>query len=266
MGFADKIDGLKSIWKFDNRWQLLLSRLFFREQGLNIYRLRGMNILVDHQAGDESGTRHVLVSSMYQQFLPQMTFAKPINVLDLGANGGGFALMLKQSGVALKKVVAVEFNPNTYSRLHFNLTQNLDCDIVALNAAAVGEAKSLRLHVGQGGTSDNIYQPLSSENAKTVTIEGLTIDDLYNRYFDGETIDLCKMDIEGAEHEIFSMPYYHALKHARYLILEIHGNDAQKKSVILRALEKLGFKAQPSTRVDEQDVYFFKNDGAMRQD
>ncbi|MFN3427304.1 MAG: FkbM family methyltransferase [Candidatus Thermochlorobacter sp.] len=263
MALADRIDGLKALWKFDNRWQLLLSRLCFREHGLNVYCLNGMQILVDHQAGDESGTRHVLVSPMYQQFLPQMTFKAPINVLDLGANGGGFALMLKCKGIALRKVVAVEFNPNTYARLHFNLTQNLDCQAIALNAAAVGETKLLQLQVGQGGTSDNIYQPLTAGNTKMVMIEGLTIDDLYNRYFDGEKIDVCKMDIEGAEHEIFSMPYHHSLKHVRYLILEIHGNDDRRKDAVIHALKKLGFKSLPRVAVNEQDVYFFANDGEV---
>ncbi|MFN3386587.1 MAG: FkbM family methyltransferase, partial [Candidatus Thermochlorobacter sp.] len=100
-------------------------------------------------------------------------------------------------------------------------------------------------------------------NTKMVMSEGLTIDDLYNRYFDGEKIDVCKMDIEGAEHEIFSMPYHHSLKHVRYLILEIHGNDNRRKDAVIHALKKLGFKPLPRVAVNEQDVYFFANDGEV---
>lgn len=104
MSIRNKLHGLKSLWNFDNRYQLLLSRLLFRSNPLNIYRLDGMEILVDHSAGDESGTRLLLTSPMYQQFLPQLNFTKPINVLDLGGNGGGFGLMLKRNRVPIKKL------------------------------------------------------------------------------------------------------------------------------------------------------------------
>jgi hypothetical protein len=104
MWLANKLNGLKALWKFDNRYQLLLSRLLFRTNGLNIYHLNGMQILIDHDAGDESGTRDVLVSQMYQQFLPEMKFTSPINVLDLGGNGGGFGLMLKVNRIPIKKL------------------------------------------------------------------------------------------------------------------------------------------------------------------
>ena len=52
-----------------------------------------------------------------------MTLDAPANVLDLGANNGGFPLLLHTSGIELKKVVSVEFNPRTFARLNFNLTR-----------------------------------------------------------------------------------------------------------------------------------------------
>jgi FkbM family methyltransferase len=85
--------------------------------------------------------------------------------------------------------------------MRFNLERNLDATVIGLNAAVCGERKSLRIKVGKGGTSDSIYNPIIGENGKEVEIQGVTIDELYNEYFNGEPIDLCKMDIEGAEHE-----------------------------------------------------------------
>lgn len=259
MWLANKLHGLKSIWKFDNRYQLLLSRLLFRSNGLNVYRLNGMEFLVDHAAGDESGTRLVLTSAMYQQFLPEMKFAKPINVLDLGGNGGGLGLMLKLNRVPIKKMVAVEFNPNTCARMRFNLERNLDAEIIALNAAVCGETKTLKLKVGKGGTSDSIYSPISSEDGKEIEIQGVTLNELYDKFFDGETIDLCKMDIEGAEHEVFALPHHDALKQVRFLIMEIHGSDQAKNQKILDALRAFGFEEIKGKATDEQDVHCFKN-------
>lgn len=259
MALSDKLDGLRSIWQFDNRWQLLFSRLLFRENGLNVYRLNGMHILIDHSVGDESGTRYVLVSPMYQQFLSKMAFSGSLNVLDLGGNGGGFALMLKHRRLPLKKVVAVEFNPYTHARMLFNLRQNLDCELVALHAAVCGEPKQLHLSLGRGGTSDSIYQPIGSDTGKVTTVAGVTLDEIYHTYFQGELIDLCKMDIEGAEHEIFSLPHHRAITNVRYLIMEIHGSDAAKNAALLNRLRELGFAEESGDKMDKQDVHFFKN-------
>jgi hypothetical protein len=150
MSLTSKLNGFKEIWYFDNRWQLLINRLFFRRERINIYRLKGMNILVDHLAGDANGAREIIVSPMYRQFIPEMKLASPVNVLDIGANNGGFPLMLRANNIALKKVVSVEFNPNTFMRMRFNLERNAGCEFTGLNAAICGEARSLEVSLGEG--------------------------------------------------------------------------------------------------------------------
>ena len=74
--------------KFDNSLELILNRTFFRKFGVNIYRMKGMQIIIDHEGGDENGTRAALVTDMYKKHLNKLSPEKPINVLDLGANGG----------------------------------------------------------------------------------------------------------------------------------------------------------------------------------
>ena len=59
---------------------------------LQIYKFNGLEILTDHDAGDTNGAREVLTSPMYRRFLPKMRFEAPANILDLGANNGGFPL------------------------------------------------------------------------------------------------------------------------------------------------------------------------------
>src|SRR4051812_3008314 len=107
MSLANKIRGLKEVWAFDNRLWLIITKIFFRRENLQIYRYNGVEILVDHAGGDNNGAREVLTSPMYRRFLPQMKLDSPANVLDLGANNGGFPLLLHTSGIKLKKVVSV---------------------------------------------------------------------------------------------------------------------------------------------------------------
>jgi tRNA1(Val) A37 N6-methylase TrmN6 len=54
---------------------------------------------------------------MYREYLPFFTFSGPARVLDLGANGGGFPLMLRLAGIDLARVVSVEMDPMTFLRL-----------------------------------------------------------------------------------------------------------------------------------------------------
>ena len=64
-----KLIGLYQLMKFDNSFELLLNRTFFRKYGLNVYRMKGMQIIIDHEGGDENGTRAALVTDMYKKHL-----------------------------------------------------------------------------------------------------------------------------------------------------------------------------------------------------
>ena len=260
MSLRTKINGFREIWKFDNRVWLTVSKTLFREK-LQVYRYKGHDILIDHAAGDANGARDVLTSQMYRRFLPKMRFEGPITILDLGASNGGFPLLLATSGIDLKKVVSVELNPRTYARLHFNLNRNLDCEIVALNAALCGERRYLEVSLGNGSVSDNIYGQNPDLDCKIYKIEGLTFDDLYNEYFCDEVVDICKIDVEGAEFEVFSHPTHIKLKNCRYLIMEIHEKGRRLASEILPEVERFGFVEQTPDAGADPTVHFFINSG-----
>lgn len=250
---------MREIWAFDNRVWLAFTRMFFPGEKLQVYRYNGLDILTDHAGGDANGAREVLTSSMYRRFLPHIKLDVPANVLDLGANNGGFPLLLADSGIELKKVVSVEFNPQTYSRLHFNLTRNLVCEVIPLNAALCGEQRSFKVALGSGSVSDSIYADNESGDARIFKIQGLTFDDFYQAYFKDEVIDVCKIDVEGAEFEVFLHPSHHKLTKCRYLIMEIHERDGRQASEILPVLEKLGFVRQPLDPGADPSVHFFVN-------
>ncbi|MDQ2745927.1 MAG: FkbM family methyltransferase [Acidobacteriota bacterium] len=259
MNFLTKIRGFKEVWQFDNRLRLIVSKLFFPGEQLQIYHFKGMDILTDHAAGDANGAREVLTSPMYRRFFPQMNFSGAINVLDLGANNGGFPLLLQACGIRLKKVVSVELNPKTFTRLRFNLERNLNCTVVALNAALCGQNETLKVSLGAGSVADSIYQKSAEANASEYEIEGLTADEFVRRYYAEETIDLCKIDVEGAEFDVFLQPAHESLRRCRYLIMEIHERDGRRAEEILPAVARLGFARQPTAPDADPSVHFFVN-------
>jgi FkbM family methyltransferase len=260
MSLFTKIAGLKSILKFDNRWELVFNRLFFRKC-LNVYRYKGMEILVDHEGGDACGTRLCLTTNMYKQFLGYMSLPQNIVVCDIGANGGGFSLMLKAAGNSIEKLVCIEMNPNTWSRLIFNINRNFSCKRECLNLAIGGRDQELEIYLGKGSTSDSIFSRKNkSRESKKYRISSKTFDRIYEGYFgDEEIIDICKIDIEGAEYELFFNPGHDAIKHCRYLLIEIHHNNEKSKDEIIHEIQKSGFTSVPTAAHQSEEVYLFEN-------
>lgn len=259
MSLHSKITGLKQVWQFDNRWSLIFSKTLFPREPLHIYRYKGLEFLTDHAAGDANGARDVLTSPMYRRFLPNMKLSDALNILDLGANNGGFPLLLQAEACKLKKVVSVELSPRTYPRLRFNLEHNLKCEVVVLNAALCGETRLIDVSLGDGSPADSIYEHGSGSKGKKYQVKGLTLDEICAAHFGGEIIDLCKMDVEGAEFEVFGQPEHRSLERCRYLIMEIHERDGRKKEEILPVIAELGLVRQPTTSDADPTVHFFVN-------
>ncbi len=244
MSVLNKFIGLRALWRFDNRWQLIFDRLIRPRADVAVYRLGEMEFLIDHDAGDHNGTRLCLISNIYTRFLPQMSLGKSISVFDLGANGGGFPLMLVQQGKRPEPLVCVEMNPNTFRRLQYNIGRNIPNRSTAINAAVCATRQQFRLSLGRGDISDSIYRSGdSAEPGKSdYTIEGYTFDDLFQRHFDAGPIDICKMDIEGAEYEVLEGSAHECLKCCRYLIVELHETSEERLRNFRERLTAAGFE------------------------
>lgn len=259
-----RVRGFREVLAFDNRWELMLHRLLFRETGMVTYRKGALEFVVDHAGGDAPGTRACLVTDMYRALLPHMDLhGRAISVLDIGANGGGFPLMLLDEGLCVGRYAAVEMNPRTFSRLQLNVVQNMDGETTLIHGAVCGQAQRLQLQLGRGSTGESMYGSAGNEEgSRTVTVDGLTFDQIVERAFgQAGTIDLCKIDVEGAEYDVFAHPEScGALRRVRYLIIEIHqtGKDAGE---VHRALGALGFSAILQEHQTAEDVFCFENHG-----
>jgi FkbM family methyltransferase len=242
MSFATRLAGLRSVLVFDNWPMLVLGRLFDRNAGFVIYRKDGLDILIDHRGGDQAGTRECIASDMYRRYLPSMSLRGPISVLDLGANGGGFPLMLKIEGFAIGRAVCVEMNPLTYKRLQVNVGTNLGASTTAINAAVAGQGNDaeILLRPSRGGTSASMYSHRADAAAEHVSVKTVTLPALCEQYFRDQLIDICKVDIEGAEYEALESSPDELLRRIRYLIIELH--VPPKTPALIERLSALGFR------------------------
>ncbi len=244
MKLGNKLAGLRALWHFDNRWQLIVNRTLFPKETLLVYRKDDLEFLVDHAGSDHNGTRLCLISDIYTRFLPFMELPETIAVFDLGANGGGFPLMLHLQGKRFSRLVCVEMNPNTFQRLRYNITRNIKGDIDLEHAAVCGNNQQLKLRFGRGDISDTIYQK-PNLSFPQFSVPGRTFDTLFRSCFQEQKVDICKMDIEGAEYEVLNSAEQTCLRLCRYLLVELHPAPLEEQERFGAALVSLGFRRVP---------------------
>ena len=262
MSLATKLAGLRQIWRFDNRGFLLVQRLLFRRESLAIYRLGRLRVLVDHDAGDQSGAPEVITTRMYADHLAHLASKTPLTLLDLGANAGGFPLFLAHHGVPLARVVSVELNPRTCVRLRYNLERNLDCPVEVRNAALCGTPERFELALGEGGVGDSLYTTSFNSTGTTTVVMGETFDALFERYYGGQTIDICKIDVEFAEYDVLAHAGHECLRNCRLIVIEIHNKPGHSPREVADAIVAMGFDELP--RGSDPDVYLFRRRDAAR--
>ena len=241
MSIKNILGGLPILLKFDNWPTLLFSRVFDRKTGLVAYRKDGLEILIDHHGGDQNGTRSCLTGDMYRRHLPTIYHGGPQRVLDIGANGGGFPLLLRLSNVELAQVVCVEMNHPTYLRLLVNLATNLGEMATGINAAVSGMPpdSEILLQPSRGGTGLSVHRSRADSEHPHVAVRTTTLEALYHQYFAGHAIDICKIDIEGAEYEVLNASSDAVLQKIRNLVIEFH-DPSQTPACVARLL-RLGF-------------------------
>lgn len=259
MSIQTKVAGFFSCLKFDNPLQLILSRAIFRKSRFVPHRWNGLQFVADQNGGDECGLRPCLIEGMYEPFLQATGILKsraPLNIADFGANAGGFSLIFAASAVKVKKLVAVEMNPLTHSRMRLNLLTNFGPKAVPINAAVGGCSMTLNVPFSFGGTGDRIHLT-PSEGDSGFSVPMRTLDDLLNEEFPSQKIDLLKMDIEGSEWDVLETGHCQRLRDCRHLLIEVHPHSGRGVLEFQSAVKPYGLELVDVRNADAEDVFLF---------
>ena len=262
MGIKTRIEGLKACLRFDNRLQLILDRLFFRDSRFVPHRLDRIQFVADQMGGDECGLRPCLIDGIYNPFLNEAKAFKrqvPLNVADIGANAGGFSLIFLLQKVDLKKIAAMEMNPLTYSRLRLNLLTNYGPVAKCWNAAVSSDSGRIDVPFTFGGTGDSVGD-FKKHNGPSFSVPMVTLDEFLDAEFPGEKIDILKLDVEGAEWNVIDSGKCERFRDVRYLIVEIHARKDRGPAEFKTAMAGYGFSLLDVKNPQEPDVFCFRND------
>jgi FkbM family methyltransferase len=151
---------------------------------------------------------------------------KPVErVLDLGANVG-FASILLSERYPAAQIVAVEAAPDTFAAL-------------SANVAGLPRVRPLHLAVGSDGDALVDMALPSAErrvcDAGRMAVPGASLTRLLGD-LGWETVDLMKIDVEGAEREVFGDP---AMGGVRAIVGEIHGPASRNGVSALSATHRV---------------------------
>lgn len=260
MDFRGKFTVIKRIWRYDNALQVIASRVCFRRTQSVIHRMGNDEFIIDYSLGEQNGTGGCVADRGYALFIEAMNFecGMQLRILDLGANGGGFALFLHQMGFHFTKLVAVEMNQRTFARLSFNLLRNLNGDIRLIQGAVSDRSGETTLAVSDGGISDSIYS-LPKQQGLTRRVTLIALDELVNQHFANQEIDIIKIDIEGAEFEILGSHVKTSLKRARFILMEIHHHPDWSWNRVHEVMKKLGFELMECRSAFEPNVFLYQS-------
>ncbi|MGA9545019.1 MAG: FkbM family methyltransferase [Candidatus Sulfotelmatobacter sp.] len=228
-------------WRVKSRflYQSLYSRLNL-EHTLN----SGLTLKVASK-GEWWAYNEIFVDGEYDlpiQAALKASSAKPLVVLDLGANVGYFTFRVfdliaqQHLGHILPDITMVEGSPETFAKLEERVRSQ------QLAAASVRMVNGL---VGERTGSALIRESAVHVKASIIDVPAgggvnVAFADLNALMTDKPEIDLLKCDVEGAE-LIFLENYGDLLRKVRYAVFELHHNlcDTQK---CLDTLRGLGFQ------------------------
>ncbi len=200
-------------------------------------RLKGLTCPITLRPGtsDIATFKHIFAHGDYNlQITPG-----PKVIVDAGANIGLSAIYFANR-FPEARIIAIELSPENYRLLNKN-TRHYP-GITTVHAGLWPKNEVLKFK--QEGVSPWGYRVDNTLANGSVPVASITMNDILNRYRLA-TIDLLKIDIEGAEVELFAENYTHWLPKVRCLVIEFHDRWRPGSSAtVTAALAKCNFRAE----------------------
>lgn len=179
--------------------------------------------------------QHSLEEIFHQEVYKFYTETQNPVIIDCGANIG-LSLLYFNRLYPNARIIAFEPDHDLFAVLKKNADEFKNSNIQVLEKAVWHEDTNLTFF-SQGGLSGSLVTDFGRGN-NTITVEAVDL----RKYLETK-VDFLKIDIEGAENELFFYLADH-LQNVEYLFLEYHSikNEEQMLGEILNIIKKAGFE------------------------
>jgi FkbM family methyltransferase len=167
-------------------------------------------------------------------------------IFDCGANIGMATLYFKWL-FPQSNIVAFEPDPTTFRALRRNIEENHLSEVSVHNVALWSENGVVPFFVPEGQPGSLVMSTNPSRNqGKQITVPSRRL----SEYIDGP-VDLLKLDVEGAEHQVvWDLVQSGKVEQVRQMLIEYHHNisaDSGRLGTFLSMLENCGLRYQISS-------------------
>ncbi|HEY8898360.1 MAG TPA: FkbM family methyltransferase [Niastella sp.] len=175
---------------------------------------RGKHYHIRKHSTDFRVFRSVVVFGQYN--ISRITTENVKTIVDLGSNIG-FSVLHFKSKFPDAQIIAVEPEMHNYEQLVKNVKDfnNIEC----LQNAIWYTQKNLGIF--DSGLGEYGFRVVDSNQKLVGSVDAITMDDIIAKY-KLKTIDILKIDIEGAEKELFTYNYESWLPKVRCIVIELH--------------------------------------------
>jgi FkbM family methyltransferase len=176
-------------------------------------------------------------------------------ILDLGAHIGLAMLYFKQL-YPNAKVVAVEPLPANLEYLRQNINANNLQDVIVVPKAVTSHVGSAELYFDASGLDWWSTAGFTrgawnrAQKSDSIMVETTTLAELLEQH---QTVDILKVDIEGAEYSVFANTPPALLKRVQHCFVEYHPTKEHSLEVLLDRLQK-GFKDVSVTSTEKSGL------------
>ncbi len=187
---------------------------------------------------DDSVLAEIFLLREYALIEPELKRAKTV-VLDIGAHKGFFALYVRALNAEVP-VLCYEPEEANYAALKKHLEVNKVQGVTSKNAAVAKEEGTLLLNVSEDSHNHSIVVAPGTTVQKKVS--ATTLEKIVSKF---EKVDVLKMDIEGAEFQIFENTSSAVFKKIGVIFMEYHEYGPEMRAENLQKIfEKEGFVVQ----------------------
>ncbi len=206
------------------------------------FRLSGARWRIRRASAQLGGIHDVWIDNEYGAFDGFRVRSGGV-VLDIGANVGAYTIWQATKGGPNGRVVSVEAAPSTVAVLRGNIALNaLEDRVSVVEAAAWSSGGTVEFDADPRRSSTNSIahgRPTADPAAERRQVAAVTLHDLVCRDEFGSTdIDVCKIDVEGAELEILRGASRQDLRRIRRFVIEV---DGQTEADVRTRMADVGF-------------------------